>query len=199
MGALMRATREEVEELVRLDPEWWPGFCAALAERGQEALKEERDKRGWSWGALWKWIVGDVERYRDYMQALEAHVQMLVLETVGIADGASSEDVAVAKLKIDTRLKVAGKLDRERWGERVKVEAGSVVVLDAGLVGFAGALLERLSRPEERPVLDIEQVGEVVAEVAITAQPELQPELAGELPVVVSTESEAQADEFDEI
>ena len=111
-------------------------------------MREERDLRGWSWGALWKWIVEDEGRYREYMGALEAHMQMLALETVGIADGEG--EAADKKVRIDTRFRLAGKVDRARWGDRVSMDGGGVVVLDAGLVGFAGALLERLSAPPQR-------------------------------------------------
>ena len=104
----------EVQELHANDPSWWPTFCAEVAETGQYALKKERKLRGWSWGALWKWVVSDQERYSEYAKALEAYAQMLALETVGIAD--DSED---AKLRVDTRFKVAGKVDRVRWGDQV--------------------------------------------------------------------------------
>jgi len=143
----------EVEELVRGDVEWWPGFCAALAEEGQAALVSETRMRGWSWGALWKWIVGDVTRYSEYMQALEAYVQAKGLETVGIADGATAEDVAVAKLQVDTRFKLAGKVDRARWGDKVAVDAGGVAVVDAGLVMAMGELLGRLSGQRAEKVI----------------------------------------------
>lgn len=84
--------------------------------------------RGWAWGALWRWIVGDEARYRDYMQALEAYVQGLALETITIADG--SED---AKLRVDTRFKLAGKVDAGRWGDKAAVGGGGVKVV---LVNF---------------------------------------------------------------
>ena len=149
MGALMRATRVEVEALVAGDPSWWPGFCGAIAEKGEAALKEEKESRGWSWGALWKWIVQDEARYREYMQALEAHVQMLALETVPIADGDGD-----AKLRVDTRFKLAGKVDRARWGDKVAMDAGGVLLVDAGLVGFASALLEKMQEKRVERIID---------------------------------------------
>ena len=150
MGALMRATRVEIAELVAGDAEWGPLFCGRIAEGGQAALKAERDMRGWSWGALWGWIVADEGRYRDYMQALEAYVQEKALETVGIADGSGE-----AKLMVDTRFKLAGKVDRARWGESIKQDGSGVVVLDAGLVLEMGALLAKLG-PAQR-VIEAEQ------------------------------------------
>lgn len=134
MGALMRATRKEIAELVAGDADWWPNFCGALAEKGRGALKDEITQRGWSWGALWGWIVGDVERYREYMKALEAHVQMLALETVGIADGYQDKDgVEDAKLRVATRFKLAEKVDSARWGDKAAGGGGGVKVV---LVNF---------------------------------------------------------------
>lgn len=124
MGALNRATVREVSELVASDPTWWPGFCAGIAEKGQLALREERDMRGWSWGALWKWIVSDEKLYGEYMQALEAYAQDKALETVSIADDLDPADVAgvsKGKVQIETRFRLAGKVDRARWGEKVEV------------------------------------------------------------------------------
>ena len=119
MGAIARATFAEVEDLVGGDPEWWNGFCGRVSEGGQAAIKEERELRGWSAGALWQWIVRDDGRYREYQGALEAYVQGLALETISIADGADEEAVPKAKLQVETRLRVAGKVDRARWGEKV--------------------------------------------------------------------------------
>ena len=131
MGALARATKSEIEELVAGDPQWWIEFCGAVAEGGQAAIKAERELRGWSWGALWGWIVGDVERYRDYTRSLEAYVQERALETIGIAD--KTED---HKLRVDTRFRLAGKVDRVRWGDQVQ----HTVVVDS-----FGEMLKRVS------------------------------------------------------
>lgn len=128
MGALNRATMQEVDELVGGDPGWWPGFCGQIAENGQSAIKTERDMRGWSWSALWEWIIKDEVRYRDYMRALEAYVQDKALETIDIADG--SED---AKLRVDTRFRLAGKVDRPRWGEQEPKAALPVVTINIGI------------------------------------------------------------------
>ena len=161
MGALARATKEEIKQLVNGDPEWWVGFCSSIAENGQKAIKEERDLRGWSWRALWSYIVADEVRYREYMQALEAYVQGLALETVGIADGADAESVGAAKLQVDTRFKLAGKVDRARWGDKVAVDAGGVAVVDAGLVLAMGELLGRLQRPAERVIEHVADSDEI--------------------------------------
>jgi hypothetical protein len=156
----------EVEELVRGDAEWWPGFCAALAEDGQGALQAETRQRGWSWGALWKFIVDSPEVRRDYQSALEAYSQDKALETVGIADGASAEEVAVAKLRVETRFKLAGKVDRGRWGDQVTVQHS---------VDDFGEMLRRVSerglariKESQAPMLE-----RVVSVVEVTQEDEI--------------------------
>jgi hypothetical protein len=138
IGALMRATTFEIEELVAGDGAWWPGFLGRIAERGQEALKAERDERGWAWSALWAWIVADVRRYEAYTQALQAYVQDKALETVLIADGSGDAD-----LRVGTRFKLAERVDPVRWGSR-KHHTVEVV----------GDLGERLRRARERVLPD---------------------------------------------
>lgn len=94
-------------------------MCGDIAEGGLQAAVREKEMRGWAWGALWKWIVGDEKRYGEYMQALEAFTQLKAHERLAIVDAATPEDVAVAKLRSETRRDFAGKVDKGRWGEQV--------------------------------------------------------------------------------
>ena len=152
MGALIRATRDELEESSR-DADWWPGFLARVTDSGYKALPEVAGECAWSWGAFRQWVKEKPEREAEFQDALRDYAEKMVLESIPIADAATEDDVAVAKLRGDRRMQVAGKLDREKWGERVKVENPAGVLLDAGLVGLAGALLAQLSAPKrnERP------------------------------------------------
>lgn len=133
MGALRRATRSEIEELVR-DPEWWPDVLARIADG--DSLAELAAERVWSWGALWAWIQADEERLAGYDAALKARAQMLAFEALAISDEQGcvekdgkvfDPDVPRDKLRIDTRLKLASKFDRVRFGENTKVEHGGVI------------------------------------------------------------------------
>jgi hypothetical protein len=153
VGALTRATLAEVEELNAGDPMWWPVLCMEIAEKGVEAIYAEKAKRVWAWGALWGWIVGDEKREAEFNRAREAYANLKAMETVAIAENATPDNVGVAKLRVDTNFRFAAKVDRPRWGEKVEM-SGGVVVMDAGLVGMAGALLSqmRLARPEEKLV-----------------------------------------------
>ena len=70
---------------------------------------------------LLAWILCDEGRQAQYVRALELHAHHLVAETVEIADAvaATGEPVAVqaAKLRIETRFKIAAHHARSLYGE----------------------------------------------------------------------------------
>lgn len=151
MGALVRATREELARLEQ-DGEWWPGVLARVSDEGIAALPEIVETHVWAFGGFRQWVASSEEREGQWQEALRHYAEKMVLESVGIADAATVETVGVAKLRGDRRMQVAGKLDRDRWGERTRVDGGAVLLVDAGLIGFAGALLDRLAAPKERVI-----------------------------------------------
>lgn len=63
-----------------------------------------------------------------YETALRARADQLAHEALGIADGADKETVAPAKLQVDTRLKLAGHWDRNRYGGSKDVSGGGIQV-----------------------------------------------------------------------
>jgi hypothetical protein len=92
-----------------------------------------------------QWIVEDAERVRQYDGALALWADAEAQRCIAVADGATPEDVAVAKLRISTRLSLAGKWDRRRYGEHTKVEhSGTVTSLIQVLASLPG--------PHERDV-----------------------------------------------
>ncbi len=82
-----------------------------------------------------------------YDAALKVRAAELAMDALDAALAATPEDVAVQRLRADVALKLAGKFDRDRYGERVKVEREVAVIVDAGLIGTAAALLDRVRRP----------------------------------------------------
>lgn len=69
-------------------------------------------------------------------------------------------DPARDKLRVETRLKLAAKFDRARFGETVRVEKEVRVSADAGLVGAIGDLISK-----------VRQVGQVRAPRVIESEP----------------------------
>jgi hypothetical protein len=92
-----------------------------------ETLKEICRSRGWPYSVVAKWIAMDEVVKGAYEGALAIWGDALAQEAVAIADGADPEFVPAAKLKVDTRLKLAGKWDRARYGEKTEVKHSGLV------------------------------------------------------------------------
>jgi hypothetical protein len=103
------------------------------------------------YGRLAQWIVEDGERTAQYEAALRIVADELALEAVAIADD-RDPDVGRDKLRVDTRLKLASKLYRDRYGEKVKVEHQGAPAADAGLITAASELLRLVVKREPRVV-----------------------------------------------
>jgi hypothetical protein len=116
MGALMRATRNEIEERCA-DPDWWPGVLDQVRESGGPS--EVVNGSAWSYGAFIGWVRSDPDRSAQYDEALRDSGHVEVMRTLAIADAATPETAPVAKLRIGARQWVAGKWDRARYGEKV--------------------------------------------------------------------------------
>lgn len=163
-------TRESLE---KVDEEEFAAFLDDVTEIGFKAACEQRL---WTQGAVLNWLRASDERWAAYDGALKGKSEVMAHETLVIAD--ESED---AKLRVDTRLKVAGKWHRDRYGERVQVEKSVTVGVDAGLIGFAGALLERLGRREEKVVA--QEGPEAVLVEAEAPETARVPDLAGRVSI----------------
>lgn len=102
-----------------------------------------------------------------YDAALKVRAADLALEALEISDEQNEvvtesgktfdPDVARDKLRVDTRLKLAAKWDRQRYGDSVRVEKSVSVTADAALVGLASDLLKKV-RSTPRRVLEAELV-----------------------------------------
>lgn len=117
-------------------PEGLPGICATLNV---------------PYGRMLTWLMMDTKRYAIYERALEVAAHALIAETVEIAD---SESPATQRdrLRVDTRFRVAESHAREKYGKRVQMDAPPAALVDAGLVGTAVALLQKLSQGRGREI-----------------------------------------------
>lgn len=90
-----------------------------------------------------------------YDSALKVIAADLAFRAMEAALGAvDKDDTPAARLVADTALKLAARFDRLRYGEQSPTARSAVVVMDVGLLGEAGKLLERLSAPREKVVGD---------------------------------------------
>ena len=93
------------------------------------------ERLGVSISAIDRWVQRGGEARRDsYARSRTRGAQSLAEETIAIADAATPQDVQVAKLRIDTRWRMAAKTDAEQFGDRqtplVNIDLGSLA-LDA--------------------------------------------------------------------
>lgn len=102
--------------------------------------------RDWdvSYGKVLGWLMADESRYAVYQRALEIQAKGLVSEVVGLADGA--EDVAKAKLMVDTRFRLAKYHDSRVYGDKVDVNHNvtPVFMVTINNGGVAGGDMERV-------------------------------------------------------
>lgn len=139
MGIRSRMTRESLQDL---PADEFEAFLDDVAEKG---LVPACGERLWTVGATLNWLRSSDDRQKQFEGALAARAEIRFHEGGAIVDAADADDVAVAKLRSAWRRDEAKVFSRERYGDRVAVDKAVAVGVDAGLIGFAGALLEKLA------------------------------------------------------
>lgn len=103
------------------------------------------------YGRMLAWLMADAKRYSIYERALEVAAHELISQTVGIADGEGFPQDK--RIRIETRFKLARHHAPVKYGERILVQGESnVIFIDAGLVGMAAQLLEKVSQGRGREI-----------------------------------------------
>ncbi len=174
MGRRNSATRRALEKIT---DEEFADFLDDVAEHGLKyACAGEHDCRDWTQSATVNWIRASEARSNLYGIALEVRAELAIHEGREIVDGATPDDVSVAKLRGNWRQWEAAKWNRARYGETVKVDHGGTIKFDAGLTVAIGDLLERAA------------TGRVLEHEAPTLT--YQPQRAEESPAACSREAE---------
>ena len=109
-------------------------ICSRVAE-GDEPYDVARSM-GLTWMALRRWMESDDNRMAVLSLAKRCYADKLVWDAVrGVRESdAKTEDIQLSKLRADTYLKVAGKLDRGSWGD-AKEDAKSGITVVVNRVG----------------------------------------------------------------
>ena len=101
--------------------DWLSWHIAARISVGEQPLEIARSL-GVSYIDVKRWVE---ENCLDLVNmAKRAHADVLVGDVLRHVDEAQPEDVAVARLKAETKLKVASKLDKQSWGDGNSVGGG---------------------------------------------------------------------------
>jgi hypothetical protein len=83
--------------------------------------------------AFHSWKDDDPELAGHFARARERGYDAIAAETLRISDGAQPEDVQVARLRVDTRLKLLAKWDPKRYGDRTAVDVSGSIALNTVL------------------------------------------------------------------
>ncbi len=105
-------------EAWKADPLSWTALVQRVAEG--ETLKDVCESLAVPYSLVAKHIAATPALKVEYDAALQIWGDSLAQESVGIVDGATPETAGVAKLRAETRIRLAGKLDRERYGEQAR-------------------------------------------------------------------------------
>lgn len=97
------------------------------------APRELAKKMGVTYADLWRWLTADDERFQEYQRMLVGTADDLAHESLAVADEADNEgaNVNAKKLRVETRMKLAGKWDRHRYGESMDMKVSGSVSLIA--------------------------------------------------------------------
>jgi len=140
---------------------------AALEELVQrmcdgEHLPEICRQKDLPYGRVLGWLMEDEGRYRAYQRGLEISAHALVSEALAIADeqkeavrkdgGTYDPDVARDKLRVETRLKVAGKHAPKMYGERADVNVNHAVKVE--IVAFTEEDVRRVAQERRGRVVE---------------------------------------------
>ena len=117
----------------------------SMLERGSTVIAVA-EHLGVSVSAIDRWVQRGGETRREaYARARARGGQSLAEESILIADQATPQDVQVAKLRIDTRWKMAGKLNPNEYGDKaqeININLGDIT----------------LSALRKREIIDVEDV-----------------------------------------
>ena len=98
---------------------WWHDMLDRVAEG--ETIHKVCKRMEWREGTFLRWVRLREDMSRQLKEAEAIYADRKAQETIDIADLANPDDVAVRKLQVETRLKVASKLNPEKWGDQRQV------------------------------------------------------------------------------
>lgn len=111
--------RWEEREWVRGQGEgWWEDIFDRIASG--KSPSEIAKEYGVRYAILARVIYEDEDKAREYEKALQIAADGYAHEVIGIADR-SDDDVGDRKLRIDSRMKLASKWNRQRYGDTLTV------------------------------------------------------------------------------
>ncbi len=116
--------------------------------KGEQLTKLCGDRRMPSRATVYSWLESDVEFAGRFRAARARGVHALAEECLDIADEAVADAIQVAnkRVRIDTRLRLAGKWLASEYGEKLDVNHSGEVVNRHDLSGYSADELDALEK-----------------------------------------------------
>lgn len=158
------AMTQRSEGFARLDAliaehgEGWllSAFVSRIAEG--ESPSAVSVSMGMPWFVLRKWLEDKPERMLQMELGKRCFADGLIWESLAAARDADIETLGVSKLQADHFSKMAGRLSRDEWGDRVQMDVKTTHTVDIkALLEAREARLMSVTPPAHLPVM-VEQV-----------------------------------------
>lgn len=127
-------------------------ICETIATSSLGLARLIEQNKGWpSRTTIKRWLAEHEEFRAQYAHAREDQAGFLVEETLEIADGVANTPAAAARarLRVETRLKVAALVAPKKYGNKVAVVGGDPAAGDKPVQGEF--LLRLVDPPEQMP------------------------------------------------
>lgn len=110
-------------------------ICERIAD-GESLRSICDDKQMPSRTSVFKWLSNSAELANQYARAREEQADAIFDDVKDIADMAKPEDVQVARLRIDARKWMAGKLRPKKYGEKLELSGNAEAPLTISVVKY---------------------------------------------------------------
>jgi hypothetical protein len=118
--------------------DWKEAILERIAD-GESLRSICRDEKLPGTSFVFKQLASDADFAQQYAHAREAQADAYFDETLEIADLADPESVQVARLRVDTRKWMAGKLRPKKYGDKLDVEHRGTIIVTATIGGDDGS------------------------------------------------------------
>lgn len=99
-------------------------ICKRLA-KGDSLVKICYEKQMPSYSSVMVWLDKDEDFLESYLRARKCQADQIFDECLDIIDVATPEDIQVRKERVNTRMRMAGKLWPKKYGEKVDLNHGN--------------------------------------------------------------------------
>lgn len=129
------------DEIIKSNDNFREDFLCLIAD-GNSPYDICRNMYGVPWWVLRKWIESSADLMQDYEFARKAGADKLMYDALDEVKKADIETVQLAKLRADRYDRMAGKMDRNTWGDKVEVSVEHTINIVEVLNEAKGRLID---------------------------------------------------------